>query len=277
MTHKFAHSVWRLLISAPSSGSWNMAVDEGILESYSPGTSVPTIRFFFWEPPCLSLGVSQPSGNLDIHEIESRNWGLVRRPTGGRAILHTDELTYSVIAPVNEPRVHGSIMESYQSISSILVDALQSLGVNACADMTYPDSRTANLKPVCFETPSNYEITVDGKKLLGSAQMRKGGMLLQHGSLPLSGDLTRINSCFLWDSPSKRELADERILSRAATFGKVMGRDIPIELVETHFIDSFEKKWNLTLLSEPLSENEIEHINRLEKEKYSTRDWNFRI
>lgn len=277
MAHEFTHSVWRLVVTPPASGPWNMAVDEGILESYLPGTSVPTIRFFFWEPPCLSLGVSQPSGNLVIHEIESRKWDLVRRPTGGRAILHTDELTYSVIAPITEPRVHGSILESYQSISSVLVDALQGLGVNASADMTYPDSRSASQKPVCFETPSNYEITVDGKKILGSAQMRKGSMLLQHGSLPLRGDLTRINSCFLWDTPAKRSLADEKLLARAVTLAQVLGYEISTEQVEKQLVASFEKKWNLSLQPEPLTENELKHIDRLEKEKYSSRDWNFRI
>lgn len=254
-----------------------MAVDEGILESFDSAFSLPTIRFFYWDPPCLSLGVSQPSANLNIKEIENNKWGLVRRPTGGRAILHTDELTYSIIAPFTEERVKGSILESYQSIAAVLVDALQSLGVNACADKTYPESHTANQKPVCFETPSNYEITVDGKKILGSAQMRRGNMLLQHGSLPLRGDLTRINSCFTWETPDKKSLADQKLSSRATTLSEILGSEIPVRKIEDQLISSFESIWNLTLQKDSLSNVEMNQIKKLEEGKYLSSNWNFRI
>jgi lipoate-protein ligase A len=94
---------WRLLVTPPARGAWNMAVDEAILEAVGRGASLPTLRLYAWEPACLSLGYAQPIGDVDQPRLRARGWDLVRRPTGGRAVLHTDELTYSVIAPPGEP------------------------------------------------------------------------------------------------------------------------------------------------------------------------------
>ncbi len=126
-------------------------------------------------------------------------WDLVRRPTGGRAILHTDELTYSVAGPQDEPRLAGSVLESYRVLAQALLYALQLLAIPAQAQEKPGTASTGspNQNPVCFEVPSNYEITVGGKKLVGSAQARRKEGVLQHGSLPLYGDLTRIVQALL--------------------------------------------------------------------------------
>jgi len=168
-----------------------MAVDEAILETMGQISSQPTLRLFAWMPPCLSLGYAQPVSDVDRAALDHFGWDLVRRPTGGRAILHTDELTYSVIAPLQEPRVKGSVLESYSRLAQALLLALQSLDLPALAVETDgPSTRQTN--PICFEVPSNYEITVNGQKLIGSAQARRREGVLQHGTLPLFGDLTRI-------------------------------------------------------------------------------------
>ena len=98
---------WRLIYTLPTCGPWNMAVDESILEHIYRGKSVPTLRLYAWEPPCLSLGYAQSFSDVDMTRLKQRGWDIVRRATGGRAILHTDELTYSVTAPADEPRVAG--------------------------------------------------------------------------------------------------------------------------------------------------------------------------
>ncbi|HEX9617401.1 MAG TPA: hypothetical protein VGA03_08280, partial [Anaerolineales bacterium] len=108
---------WRLIHTPPAPGAWNMAVDEAILEAVGRGQADPTLRLYAWSPPCLSLGYAQPSSDVDLPQLHALGWDLVRRPTGGRAILHTDELTYAVIAPLSEPRLAGSVLESYQSLS----------------------------------------------------------------------------------------------------------------------------------------------------------------
>ena len=108
----YSSEQWRLLITSPASGAWNMAVDEALLEAVGSNQSLPCLRLYAWEPPCLSIGYAQPFADIDRSRLADFGWDWVRRPTGGRAILHADELTYSVIAPLDEPRVSGSVLES---------------------------------------------------------------------------------------------------------------------------------------------------------------------
>src|SRR5512134_3886256 len=114
---------WRLLITPPSPGAWNMAVDESILEHVGRGEARPTLRLFAWQPACLSLGQAQPHSDVDVTRLRARGWDVVRRPTGGRAILHTDELTYSVIASADEPAMAGTLLESYNRLAQGLLHA----------------------------------------------------------------------------------------------------------------------------------------------------------
>jgi lipoate-protein ligase A len=109
----FLQAKWRVNRSAPSNGIWNMAVDEAILESVMAGKSETTLRLYAWEPACLSLGYAQPVADVDQEALNKRGLGLVRRPTGGRAILHSDELTYSVISTESDLRLAGGVLESY--------------------------------------------------------------------------------------------------------------------------------------------------------------------
>src|ERR671922_1212940 len=118
---------WRLMITPPARGAWNMAVDEAILENAGRGESLPTLRLYAWDPACLSLGHAQPFADVDSARLKERGWDVVRRATGGRAILHTDELTYSVIAPHDEPRVAGSVLESYNRLAQALLLGVQNL------------------------------------------------------------------------------------------------------------------------------------------------------
>ncbi len=144
-------------------------MDEAILESVYTGESLPTLRL----TPGTRLSVIGPSpgfAEVNTEALKLNGWDVVRRPTGGRAILHVDELTYSVIAPKSEPRVSGGVLESYLRLSQALLQALKLLGLNPEANEKKPVTDPKKPNPVCFEVPSNYEITVGGKKLIGSAQ-----------------------------------------------------------------------------------------------------------
>ena len=177
----YTKKTWRLIKTPPAHGTWNMAVDEAVLEAVGKGTVPPTLRLYAWEPPCLSLGYAQPVADVSLEELTSQGWEIVRRPTGGRAILHTDELTYSVIGPHDDPHLAGGILESYSNLSQALLSALHMLGIPAEAQESSSDPDASriergvekNKNPVCFEIPSNYEITANGKKLVGSAQARR--------------------------------------------------------------------------------------------------------
>jgi lipoate-protein ligase A len=270
----FQKSTWRLLITPPAPGAWNMAVDEAILEAVGAGKMRPTLRLYAWVPPCLSLGYAQPIEDVDLTALKERNWDIVRRPTGGRAILHTDELTYSVIGPLDEPRLAGSLLKSYHVLSSALLDALHILGAQAHAS---PESAlspgASNQGPVCFEVPSNYEITVDGKKLVGSAQARRKEGVLQHGSLPLEGDLGRITQVLKFDDEQGRQEAAERIWQRATTMERALGQRVEWQSAAQAFVKGFERTLNLEILPSPLTQDETQAAQRLMEEKYSTPAW----
>ena len=230
---------WRLVTTPPARGTWNMAVDEAILEAVGRAQSPATLRLYAWEPACLSLGYAQPLEDVDIPRLQARGWELVRRPTGGRAILHTDEITYSVIAPLDEPRVTGTVLESYGRLAAALVEALHLLNLPVeIQEQNTGNRETSN--PICFEVPSTSEITVGGRKLVGSAQARRKEGILQHGSLPLSGDLTRILQVLVFRSEGERTLAATRLLERATTVEAALGRIVSWDEAAKAFASAFE-------------------------------------
>jgi lipoate-protein ligase A len=270
-----------------------MAIDEAILLANAEGRAPPTLRFFSWAPPCLSLGYAQAAAEADLDRLRRFGFDLVRRPTGGRAILHTDELTYSVIAPMDEPRVHGGVIESYQQLSAGLMRGLAHLGLAARANKEYPawhpvgqDAMQgaapsgAAKGPVCFEVPSNYEITAGAsdqpRKLLGSAQVRKQGIVLQHGTLPLAGDLARICDVLVFASDAERARVRARIHQRAATAAEVLGRNVTWDEAAAALGRGFAEALNLDLVPGGLTETEQALTARLRAEKYATSPWNFR-
>jgi len=269
-------NTWRLLITPPARGAWNMALDQSILEHIGRGESKPTLRLYAWEPACLSLGHAQPYADVDKQRLKQHGWEVVRRATGGRAILHTDELTYSVIAPSDEPRVEGSVLESYNRLAQALLLAVKSLEIPVEVKEGKADNR-ATPNPVCFEVPSTYEITVDGKKLIGSAQARKKDGVLQHGSLPLMGNLTRICQALTFESESARKEASKRLLERATTVESALGRVISWETAAQAFVKAFEAQLGLSFERGELSESESKRTDDLVKEKYDHPSWTERV
>lgn len=269
---------WRLIITPPARGAWNMAVDEAILEATVAGSVPPTLRLYAWQPPCLSLGYAQPFADVDKEKLAALGWDLVRRPTGGRAILHTDELTYAVIGPQREPRLQGSILESYQRLSQALLTALSLLGLSAQAQPLPSEDQNGNPKgPVCFEVPSNYEITIHGKKLVGSAQARKREGVLQHGTLPLWGDLTRITQALCFNDDSERANASSRLKARATTVEAELGYHLSWDEAAQAFVSAFQQVLAIELTSNSLSSAELARAEELIRAKYGEREWTERI
>ncbi len=176
---------WRLIDTPPAAGAWNMALDEALAESVAGG-GAPVLRFYRWSPPCLSLGRNQPAAGLyDLEAVRTRGWDVVRRPTGGRAVLHHRELTYCAALPAT---LLGSPREAYTAINRALVAGLRRLGVDAAVQGdTGRRAPVPSLAP-CFAEPVAGEVVAGGRKLVGSAQRRLGEVILQHGSLPLEDD-----------------------------------------------------------------------------------------
>lgn len=264
-------TTWRLISTPPARGAWNMAVDEAILEHVECGKVLPTLRLYAWDPPCLSLGRAQPFTDVETQRLQTHGWDVVRRMTGGRAILHTDELTYSVTGTIHEPNLAGSLLESYNRLAGALLAAVQELGLLVEMKEGKADNGIAN--PVCFEVPSTYEITVNGQKLIGSAQARRKEGVLQHGSLPLTGDLTRICQALVFPDEAAREAAMERLLARATTVESVLGREVAWETAAQAFVRAFEAQLGLKLEAGKLSESELGRAKELVSEKYAHPAW----
>jgi lipoate-protein ligase A len=268
---------WRLLRHAPAPGSWNMAVDEAILQGVIAGQSPPTLRLYAWQPACMSLGYAQPIRDVDRDALAARGWDVVRRPTGGRAILHTDELTYSVIGPDSEPRLAGGVLESYQRLSGGLLAALQQLAVPVTSGRGNSTAPGGDPNPVCFEVPSDYELTVDGRKLVGSAQARRSGAVLQHGTLPLQGDIRRITEGLNFENAGQRQATAERVAARAATVEGALGRPVAWEEAAAAFVAGFSESLGIKFVEGEMSAVEQAAAQHWLDERYANPDWTERV
>ena len=269
----YEKATWRIIEDNPAKGAWNMAVDEAILESVYMNNSPPTLRLYAWHPACLSLGLAQPSREVNRQALRAKGWDLVRRPTGGRAILHTDELTYAVIVPESDPRVKGGVLESYLRLSKALLKALENLGLYPQAEEKNSGEKAEEPNPVCFEVPSNYEITVNGKKLIGSAQARRKAGILQHGAIPLQGDISRIISVLQFRDAAARERAKTRLLAHATTLEQVLGTPPSWHQASAALKQAFQDTLNLSLEPGELSVFEESRAGELVEEKYNHPSW----
>ena len=268
---------WRLIIEeSPRSGAANMAIDETIAEATAAGTVPPTLRFYRWHLPTVSLGRHQKLADVDEAQIAARGYDLVRRATGGRAILHTDELTYSVTGPVAEPRMAGGVMDAYLRFSNGLLAGLEVLGL--AAETASGRTRAArDLSAACFEAPSAYEITAGGLKLMGSAQSRRKGYVLQHGSLPLWGDITRLVDVLALPCPDKESLR-KQLLSKAITLAEAL--DMPPDSERLAFArvaaamaDGFASALDVNLQPGALTAGELRRSAELIRTRYADPAW----
>jgi len=271
-----ASSDWRLILSDPTSGPMNMALDEAILEAVRNDRVPPTLRFYAWNSPCLSLGYAQPVEDADRAAMKELGWDLVRRPTGGKAILHTDEITYSISAPADHPVFEGGVLPSYERISLALIAGLERLGLEPELNVARP-LEPSNGNPVCFQNPGAFEITVAGKKLVGSAQLRRSGAVLQHGSLPLQGELGRICLALRYPDAHEREQAMERVGQHAITIEQILGESPSWNEMAEHLTAGFEQELQLSLSRLDLSQHETSRSHEILEERYSRPDWTQRI
>jgi lipoate-protein ligase A len=263
---------WRLVSTGEHDGLTNMAIDEAILLSVSEGQSPPTIRFYAWRPPCASVGYAQSMrGAIDLEACRKYGYDWVRRPTGGRAVLHIDEVTYSVTAPQDNPRVRGDILTSYRRLSCGIVAGLRCLGaqvVQAEGEKAHVDASAA-----CFDVPSPYEVTAMERKLVGSAQVRRRGIVLQHGALPLRGDVGRL-AHVLQLSHAARDALCTKLRERAIALDEVLGRPISWDEAAEALAAGFAEALRLVLARGDLTAHELAVATRLQV-RYASDEWTF--
>ena len=221
---------WRVIEDAPKDGKANMATDNAILRSCESGIIPPTLRLYSWERPTLTVGYSQDF-NKEINVDRCRRLGIqiVRRPTGGRALLHNHEVTYSFAAPIPHPQFPPSLFGAYKTIAEALLEGLKELGlfnaVLASRERAYK-GRNPYHSPSCLSSINHLEIEVHGAKLVGSAQRRTKGAFLQHGSILLGLDRTLLNSLFKYSTEDNRYRSMDILNNKVVTLPECLGKNV---------------------------------------------------
>jgi lipoate-protein ligase A len=279
-------SPWRLIDSGPARGSFNMALDEAIHLRAREGKSPPTIRFYAWKPAAISLGYAQSwEGEFDEAACRARGVEVYRRITGGRAVLHDDEVTYSVTAGAGAGGFAPGVLPVYLRIGTALAAGLEGMGL--AVEMARPSPRRAwgeasalspnpGHHPVCFSSAAGYEITCRGRKIVGSALKRDGESFLQHGSILLAGHGARLAELLGERYRASGEAVSPGAVPCGAEEGlrDLLGREISYREVVDAMAAGFARAWETKLVPAEPDGEELKLAMKLEKEKYLTPEWN---
>jgi len=237
---------WRVIVSDPADGAWNMAVDRSILAAHAAGDAPPTLRLYRFAPPTVSLGRFQRAGDVDVRYCVEHGVDVCRRPTGGRGVLHDDEVTYSIVAGVRDGVPRG-VRESYRYLSAALAGAYQALGVQAA--LTARDRGVAGA--ACYLHATSADLSLGAAKLSGSAQVWERDSCLQHGSFVVSRDLERESRVFMLDEEASRALGRS-----TATIAQAIGRRPDDEEIRRALRGAVESLLGVTTFVGALSEAE---------------------
>ena len=251
-----------------SAGPTNMGIDEALATLCGDGA---TLRFYAWDAPTLSIGYSQRSSDIDWAASHPSTVHLVRRPTGGRAVLHQQDLTYSLILPLRPPWTKISIAESYRQINVCLLRGLETLGLNVRMGRR-PRQVIGAPSPFCFPACSQYEVLVGRKKVIGSAQRRFPTALLQQGSILLDFDPVGLLDLLRPADRADAAGAFETVGSLRQALGWLPDR---LE-VETAMRNGFAEKIGIEFVEGELRPEELRLSAELAATRYSSKDWTFR-
>jgi len=255
---------WHLIVDpSPCPGDWNMAVDEFLFRSLTdrPETFV---RFYRWERPTASLGFGQTAARVvDLDFCRGHGVDVVRRPTGGKLVLHHREITYAVASSDIEAFT-STLGGSYKLISEGLLKGLQALGLRAVLAGETPREYVKGIVP-CFSQPAQNEIEIDGRKIIGSAQKRIGNRFLQHGSIPLEGDEGLLKPVARWKDDSPR--------LKMTSLSEALGRPVGYAEAAEALAGGFARKWGILFEPHEFTADDRAGIEALRRGKYGTDAW----
>lgn len=277
---------WRIIFTGANDAFFNMAVDEALLCSCQNGWSPPVLRLYLWNPPAVSLGYSQSAHKaVDLGRCKERGIQVVRRITGGRAVLHEDEITYSLCASLEDSTQLGQdTLRTYQKISMALLESLRLLGVEGewvkpLSKRDLPSLHPGPCKP-CFASSSRYEVTVGGRKLIGSAQRRfslpsaegRRCSFIQHGSIPTGKGEHSLAELLPGDVAVEKM---RRALECSATdLEQIVKRRIEPEEMISALKTGFEKTFASRMADSEVSPEELQTAMLLKEKRYLGDEWN---
>jgi lipoate-protein ligase A len=266
-----------------------MAVDEAVMAHVAKGLSPPTFRLFEWEPPSLSLGrVQSFERDVDADACERLGVDVVRRPTGGRAVLHDVEVTYSLIMSENDPALPRGMGESFSLATQGIIKGLRLLGVEAeirgrddgdssgrgATSRAVEDSAAGVRTGACFDSPSWYEVVAGGRKLVGSAQARLMGVFLQHGSILIELDAEKLCRLLRFPSEAERAAAVDHLRSHATSISEILSRPVGFREVEDAIIEGMRSHISpIELVEDDISQEELALASTLISRKYDSPSW----
>jgi lipoyl(octanoyl) transferase len=266
---------WRLITYRPCNAFENMAIDEAIFRETIKNQKPPTLRFFGWHPSAISIGYFQDlKKEINVHRCRLSSVDVVRRITGGKAVYHRDDITYSLTAGKTEKLFPDNIIGTYEKISLCLARGLSFLGihaqlakVNAGMAVGEPD-----MSPACFSTPSGNELLVAGRKICGSAQTRTQGGFLQHGSLMITFDPMETAALILSTQAPEQS---EKLRRAVTSINEIIPSPVSTETIATFLQRGFSDELGITLTEEPLTPEEKVLSRQLVK-KYQSDVWNWK-
>ncbi len=228
-----------------------MAIDEAISVACGEGKSPTTLRLYGWKSPVISIGYSQKiETDINLPYCNSTGIEIVKRPTGGRAVLHENELTFSLNSSNDNHLFSKNILKSHKKISEALLVGIKRLGIDAELHCRSRKKTTRN--PICFSAPSMYELVAGGKKIIGCAQRRYKNSFLEHGSIPLKLDRNKLFSVFKNDPSPDSDLPDNM-----AGLNELGSRNFSLDQVAESIIEGFKQYFDITFTEENLSEYEV--------------------
>jgi lipoate-protein ligase A len=248
--------VWQFIDSGERTGAFNMRLDEALARSLARGEADPTIRLFLWKPWAISLGYNQRIEDIRLDRARHDGIDVVRRPTGGRAILHAEELTYSVVMPSGR----RGVLQVYNAISEALVRGLEMFGVRTELQKSQPDFvehyRHASSIP-CFTASARYEIEWEGRKLVGSAQRRfaedEHDVVLQHGSILCGSAHQRLTDYLQIDDADVLSRVQAEMRDKTVTLADIVGGPVDRRHLASCIRRGFEEAWGITTSDTPLA------------------------
>jgi len=266
------HKTWRLIDMGSFDAAYNMAIDEAIALSVRQSQAPPTLRLYGWTQPSVSLGCFQKTNDVDLVYCMSQHIPVIRRPTGGRAIFHGDEITYSFITLTTSGLFSKGLLDSYRKLSEAFSRAFVICGMNPphklIMNRKRSNRRAQQHNPLCFASTSYGEMTVNGKKIIGSAQKRWRDVLLQQGCIPVKLDKEEMSKIF-------RGKAQKTLDTMFVGLIELIS-DLNIETLKTSIRIAFEETFHVKLISSCPSDDEIALAEKLKAEKYQTPQWNYR-